>query len=140
VGRKKEQMINSSGKNLFPVKIESVIMQGSPLLGYVAAIGDRRRYVTALIVLDPEKLREFAVEHELDGTHAELVATPEVQAEVERAVAAGNARLARVEQVRAWKVLDAEWKPGSAEMTNTLKLRRAAIDEKYAAEIEALYA
>jgi long-subunit acyl-CoA synthetase (AMP-forming) len=140
VGRKKEQMINSSGKNLFPVKIESVIMQGSPLLAYVAAIGDRRRYVTALIVLDPEKLREFASEHELDGTHAELAAAPEVQAEVERAVAAGNERLARVEQVRAWKVLDAEWKPGSVEVTNTLKLRRAAIDEKYAAEIESLYA
>jgi long-subunit acyl-CoA synthetase (AMP-forming) len=140
VGRKKEQMINSSGKNLFPVKIENAILQASPLLAHVAAIGDRRRFVTALIVLDPERLEAFASEHGLSGTRAELVADPEVQAAVERAVAAGNERLARVEQVRAFKVLDAEWMPGSVELTNTLKLRRAAIDEKYARDIEALYA
>jgi long-subunit acyl-CoA synthetase (AMP-forming) len=139
VGRKKEQMINSSGKNLFPVKIENAILQASPLLAHVAAIGDRRRYVTALIVLDPERLQELASEHGLTGTRAELVAAPVVQAAVERAVAAGNERLARVEQVRAFKVLDADWTPGSVELTNTLKLRRAAIDEKYGREIELLY-
>jgi long-subunit acyl-CoA synthetase (AMP-forming) len=139
VGRKKEQMINSSGKNLFPVKIENAILQTSPLLAHVAAIGDRRRYVTALIVLDNERLRSFAAEHGLSGTRAQLAATPEVQAEVARAIAAGNERLARVEQVRAWKVLDAEWHPGGEQLTNTLKLRRSAIDERYADEIEALY-
>jgi long-subunit acyl-CoA synthetase (AMP-forming) len=139
VGRKKEQMINSSGKNLFPVKIETAIVQSSPLLAHVAAIGDRRRYVTALIVLDSGKLRSFAAKRALSGSRRELVASPEVQAEVARAVAAGNERLARVEQVRAWKVLDVEWAPGGEELTNTLKLRRAAIDEKYAAEIDALY-
>jgi long-subunit acyl-CoA synthetase (AMP-forming) len=140
VGRKKEQMINSSGKNLFPVKIENAIMQASPLLGHVAAIGDRRRYVTALIVLDPGRLQSFAAEHGLSGDRAELVLAPEVQAEVARAVTAGNERLSRVEQVRSWKVLDADWPPGGEELTNTLKLRRGAIDEKYAHEIEALYA
>ena len=59
---------------------------------------------------------------------------------MERAVAAGNARLSRVEQVRAWRVLDADWQPGGPELTNTMKLRRAAIDERYAEIIEAMYA
>lgn len=140
VGRKKEQMINSSGKNLFPVKIESAILQASPLLAHVAAIGDRRRFVTALIVLDPERLAEFAAERGLTGDRASLLASPEVQAEAARAVAAGNERLARVEQVRAWTLLDAEWLPGGDEVTNTLKLRRTAIDAKYGPEIEAFYA
>jgi long-subunit acyl-CoA synthetase (AMP-forming) len=140
VGRKKEQMINSSGKNLFPAKIENAVLQASPLLAHVCAIGDRRRYVTALITLDPDRLRTFAQERGLPVTHAELVAAPEVRAEIERAVASGNGRLARVEQVRAWAVLDDVWEPGGIEVTNTLKLRRSAIDERYADVIETLYA
>ena len=140
IGRKKEQMINSSGKNLFPAKIEAAIAESSPLIGYIATIGDRRRFVTALITIDPVGLRAFAAQHGLDGTHAALAAMPEVQAEIARAVAAGNEKLARVEQVRGWTVLDVEWHPGGEEVTSTMKLRRKAIDEKYAAEIEALYA
>jgi long-subunit acyl-CoA synthetase (AMP-forming) len=139
IGRKKEQMINSSGKNLIPVKIESAIAESSPLIGYIASIGDRRRFVAALIALDAVALRAFAATHELDGGHAELAAAPEVQAEVARAVEAGNEKLSRVEQVRGWTVLDVEWQPGGEEVTNTMKLRRKAIDEKYAAEIDALY-
>jgi long-subunit acyl-CoA synthetase (AMP-forming) len=92
-----------------------------------------------LIVLDPERLQSFARERGLAGRHAELVAAPEVRAEIERAVGAGNERLARVEQVRAWAVLEDVWEPGGIELTNTLKLRRSAIDEKYAAVIETLY-
>jgi long-chain acyl-CoA synthetase len=133
-------MINSSGKNLFPAKIEAAIKDASPLIGHVASIGDRRRYVTALVVLDPAELRAFAERRGLHGGHAELIASPEVLAEVERAVAEGNAKLARVEQVRAWRVLDADWRPGGDEVTQTMKLRRRSIDEKYAQEIEALYA
>jgi long-chain acyl-CoA synthetase len=140
IGRKKEQMINSSGKNLFPAKIEAAIMDASPLLGHVASIGDRRRYVGALIVLDQEQLRVFAAQRGLAASPAELAQAPEVLAEVERAVAEGNEKLARVEQVRTWKVLPVEWQPGGEEVTNTMKLRRKAIDEKYAAEIESLYA
>jgi long-chain acyl-CoA synthetase len=139
IGRKKEQMINSSGKNLFPAKIEAAIAESSPLIGYIATIGDRRRFVTALITLDPVGLRAFAAHHDLEGPHAELAAAPEVHAEIERAVAAGNEKLARVEQVRGWTVLGVEWQPGGEEVTNTMKLRRKAIDEKYAAEIDALY-
>jgi long-subunit acyl-CoA synthetase (AMP-forming) len=95
--------------------------------------------VTALIALDGVELRAFASHHGLEGTHSELAGAPEVQAEVARAVAAGNEELSRVEQVRGWTVVNVEWQPGGAEVTNTMKLRRKAIDEKYAAEIDALY-
>jgi long-subunit acyl-CoA synthetase (AMP-forming) len=140
VGRKKEQMINSSGKNLFPAKIEAAIKEGAPLLGHVAVIADRRRYVAALIVLDRDALQALATARGLTGGRSELHAEPWVKAEVERAVAAGNERLSRVEQVRAWAILDADWQPGGPELTNTLKLRRSAIDERYADIIESLYA
>jgi long-subunit acyl-CoA synthetase (AMP-forming) len=139
IGRNSEKMINSSGKNLFPAKIEAAVTEASPIIGTVASIGDRRRFVTALILLDPEALNGFAAEHGLAGSPAELAQTPEVRAEVQRAVDAGNERLSRVEHVRAWTILDAEWTPGGEEVTQTMKLRRKAIDAKYAAEIEALY-
>jgi long-subunit acyl-CoA synthetase (AMP-forming) len=140
VGRKKEQMINSSGKNLFPVKIESAVLQASPLIAHVAVIGDRRRFVTALIVLDTAELTAFAARHGLNGDRASLVVSDAVQSEIAGAIAAGTDRLSRVEQIRGWSVLDAEWLPGGEEVTNTLKLRRARIDEKYCEEIDALYA
>ncbi|MEV4421234.1 AMP-binding protein [Patulibacter sp. NPDC049589] len=139
VGRKKELMINSSGKNLFPAKIEGAVSDASPLVGYVASIGDRRRFVTALIVLDADELRAFAAREGLEGGHADLAAHPAVLAEVERAVAAGNDHLARVEQVRGFTVLADVWTPGDAVVTNTMKLRRRVIAERYAEVIEALY-
>jgi long-chain acyl-CoA synthetase len=140
IGRKKEQMINSSGKNLFPVKIEATVHQASPLIAHVATIADRRRWVTALIVLDAAALRTFADERGLEGDHSALVHSSEVRAEIDRAIAAANERLARVEQIRRWTIVDGDWEPGGEELTNTLKLRRANIDAKYAELIEAMYA
>jgi long-subunit acyl-CoA synthetase (AMP-forming) len=124
VGRKKEVMINSSGKNLFPAKIEAAVKQSSPLVGHVAVIADRRRYVSALIVPDPEQLAAFA----------------QPAAEIERAVAEANERLSRVEHIRAFRILDEEWIPGGPVLTNTMKLRRASIAERYAELIEEMYA
>jgi long-subunit acyl-CoA synthetase (AMP-forming) len=124
VGRKKEMMINSSGKNLFPTKIEAAVKEASPLVAHVAAIADRRRFVSALVVPDREQLEAF----------------DDVQGEIERAIAEANTKLARVEQIRAFRVIDADWQPGGPELTNTMKLRRAAIEERYADVIEELYA
>lgn len=140
VGRKKEQMINSSGKNLFPGKIESAVLHSSSLIAHVAVIGDRRRFVTALVVLDSGELAALAAREGLSGHRAELIRSAPVRGEVQRAIVAGNKRLSRVEQIRGWTILDTEWQPGGEELTNTLKLRRGRIEEKYAAEIEALYA
>jgi long-chain acyl-CoA synthetase len=140
VDRKKEIIINSAGKNMSPAYIENVIKSKSPLIGFAVAIGDRRKYNTALIVLDEEALKASASEHGLEGTHAELCRAPEVEAEVEGALEAANAGLARVEQIKTHQILDVPWAPGTDEVTTTMKLRRRAINEKYAEEIEALYA
>jgi long-subunit acyl-CoA synthetase (AMP-forming) len=139
VDRKKEIIINSAGKNMSPAYIENVIKSKSPLIGYAVTIGDRRKYNTALIVLDEEGLKQFTAEHGLRGSHAELAHAPEVQEEVARAVRAANAALARVEQIKTHRILDTTWVPGTDEVTATMKLRRRAINDKYAEEIEALY-
>ncbi|WP_435224477.1 AMP-dependent synthetase/ligase [Streptomyces sp. Tue6028] len=140
VDRKKELIINSAGKNMSPANIESAIHAADPLIGSVVAIGDRRKYVTALITLEPEAAAEFAAEHGIEGSPQVLANDPAVRRELDAAVAAANARLSRVEQVKAYTVLPVFWEPGSDEITPTMKLRRAVIAKKYADEIDALYA
>jgi long-subunit acyl-CoA synthetase (AMP-forming) len=139
VDRKKEIIINSAGKNMSPAYIENVIKAQTPLISSAVAIGDRRKYNTALIVLDEESLQRFAAEHGLQGSHQELSGAPEVRAEVARAIETANAGLARVEQIKTHLVMDRPWVPGTEEITATMKLRRRAINTKYALEIESLY-
>ncbi len=134
--RKKELIITSGGKNISPALIE-YHLQRHPLIGQACAIGDRRNYVTALLVLDPEAVRAWAAEQGIDG--ADAASGPQVLAEVERAVAEANSHLARVEQVRRYTVLAREWTSDSGELTPTLKKRRRVITERYADEIDLLY-
>ncbi len=130
VDRKKELIINAAGKNMSPANIEAKLKAASPLIAHVVAIGDRRPYNVALILLDHETLAAR-------GAAAE---DAETIAEIEGAVASANERLARVEQIKRFHVLDGEWEPGGEELTPTLKLKRKPIGEKYAVQIEALYA
>jgi long-subunit acyl-CoA synthetase (AMP-forming) len=140
VDRKKDIIINSAGKNMAPVMIENAIKTQSPLIGFVIAVGDGRKYVTALVTLDELALADFAQTHGLAGTYAELTQAPEVRAAVGQAIEAANATLARVEQIKRFIVLEEPWIPGTDEVTSTMKLRRRAITTKYADAIDELYA
>jgi long-subunit acyl-CoA synthetase (AMP-forming) len=140
VDRKKELIINAAGKNMSPANIESALKGANPLIGQVCVLGDRRPYNTALVVLDPDFAPAWAAQHGLAGTSVEALATePALIAAVQAGVDAGNARLARVEQVKKFTILPADWLPGGDELTPTMKLKRKPIAAKYAAEIEAMY-
>ena len=139
-GRKKELIITSAGKNMSPDAIETAVKRESHLISHVVAIGDRRKYLTALIVLDPDALAQWAESSGLPaGTFAERARNPLVRDEIEKAVAAGNARLARVEQIKRFAIVDEPWAPGSPELTPTMKLRRSVIAERHHDTIESLY-
>jgi long-chain acyl-CoA synthetase len=139
VGRKKELIITAGGKNIAPSYIEYLLQQ-HPLIGQACAIGDRRAYVTALLVLDPEMAPVWARQHGITANSlADLATHPAVQEEAQRAVDAANQHLARVEQVKRYRLLQNEWTSLTGELTPTLKKRRGVILDKYAAEIEALY-
>ena len=141
VDRKKELIINSMGKNMSPALIESRLKSASPLIGQAVAIGDNRPFNTALIVLDPESLPVWAAKHGIEGKTAEELAKDErLLDEIDQAVQAANARLARVEQIKKYTVLPQEWLPSGDELTPTMKLRRRPIAQKYAEQIEAMYA
>ncbi|SFS74586.1 AMP-dependent synthetase/ligase [Saccharopolyspora flava] len=137
--RKKELIITAGGKNIAPTKVES-LLRAHPLVGHAVAIGDRRRYVTALLVLDEEAAPAWAKSHGVDTTDLdELAAHPEVRAALEEAVHQANQRLARVEQVKDFRVLAGPWTPESGELTPKLSLRRKVIAERCAAIVEGMY-
>ncbi|MFZ2112253.1 MAG: long-chain fatty acid--CoA ligase [Solirubrobacteraceae bacterium] len=140
VDRKKELIINAAGKNMSPANIESQLKSSSSLIGQAIAIGDRRPYNVALIVLDPDGAGAWANEHGLpDATPATLCEDPDVRAEVAQSVEEANTHLSRVEQIKRFAILPCDWLPGGHELTPTMKLKRKPIAEKYAAEIDALY-
>jgi long-chain acyl-CoA synthetase len=137
--RKKELIITSGGKNISPALVEYQL-QRHPLIGQACAIGDRRNYVTALLVLDTESLNAWAAENGIEAAGpGELATDPRLLAEIDQAVTEANSHLARVEQVRRYKVLPDEWTSATGELTPTLKKRRRVIVERYAQEIDDLY-
>jgi long-subunit acyl-CoA synthetase (AMP-forming) len=132
VDRKKEIIINSAGKNMSPANIELKLRSASPLIAHAICIGDRRPYNVALIVLDREVLARTSGGSPPSGDALrEMIAA---------AVAVANQSLSRVEQIKRFEVLDADWLPGGDELTPTLKLKRRPIEAKYAALIGRLYA
>jgi long-chain acyl-CoA synthetase len=140
VDRKKELIINAAGKNMSPANIESKLKAAGPLIGQAIAIGDGRSYNVALIVLDRDYAPVWAKRNGLEGKSVEELADEEMVTEaIQAAVDEANSKMARVEQIKKFKVLPAEWDAGGDELTPTMKLKRKPIDEKYAEEIGALY-
>jgi long-chain acyl-CoA synthetase len=138
VDRKKELIINAAGKNMSPANIESKLKL-IPLVDQAVAIGDSRKYVTALLTLDPDAAAAWAKAHGKEPDLAALAEDGELLAELEAGVKEANDALARVEQVKRFRILP-PWEPGGDELTPTMKLKRSPIADKYAAEIDALYA
>jgi long-chain acyl-CoA synthetase len=139
VDRKKELIITSGGENISPAAIENLLV-AHPLVGQALAFGDRRPYVVALLTLDGDVAPAWARAHGIDtGSMAALADDPAVLAAVGAAVAAANTSLARVQQVKAWRLLPVEWTAESEELTPTLKLKRRIVHAKYADVIDALY-
>jgi long-chain acyl-CoA synthetase len=140
VGRKKELIITAGGKNLSPNNIEETIKQTSPIIGQLCAVGDDRPFISALVVLDAEVLPGWCEQQKIAfASVAEAAQHPDVLAEVQRAIDAGNEHLARVEQVRKWAIVPSEWTAESEELTPSLKLKRSVIHTKYADVIDGLY-
>jgi long-chain acyl-CoA synthetase len=139
VDRKKELIINAAGKNMSPANIESKLKL-IPLVDQAVAIGDRRKYVSALITLDPDAAARWAKAQGIEETDvASLAENERVIEEVQRGVDEANDNLARVEQVKRFRILPEPWEPGGDELTPTMKLKRRPIAGKYEEEIEALY-
>jgi long-subunit acyl-CoA synthetase (AMP-forming) len=137
--RKKELIITAGGENISPLAIEGQLAS-IPAVAQAVAIGDRRKYIAALITLDPDRL---AAEAETAGSlardMASAAACPRFRAHIEKQIEVVNRRLARVQSVKRFTILPSELSVASGELTPTMKLKRRVIASKYAKEIELLY-
>jgi long-chain acyl-CoA synthetase len=141
VDRKKEIIINAAGKNMSPAHIESCLKSAGPLIGQAVTIGDARSYNTALLVLDADGAPAWAAAHGIEEVSLEaLAARDDVREAVAAEVEEANGHLARVEQIKKFHIVAGDWTPGGDELTPTMKLKRKPIAEKYASDIEAMYA
>ncbi len=140
VDRKKELIITSGGKNISPSNLEASLKM-IPLVGQACAIGDARKFCSALLVLDPEAAAVWARRNGKEGASiAELAADPDVIAAVQAGVEDINEQFAQVEQIKRFVLLGEDWLPDSDVLTPTSKLKRRGIHARYAAEIESMYA
>lgn len=139
VDRKKELIITAGGKNISPANLEAALKM-IPLVGQACAIGDRRPFVSALVVLDPDAARTFATSEGLgEAGLSELANHPKVIESIQGGLEDAMADFNNAERVKKVKVLGEEWLPDSECLTPTSKLKRRGIHQRYAAEIEALY-
>ena len=138
-GRMKDIIITAGGKNISPAEIENQMKFSSYILDAVV-IGDRRRYLTALVLIDQENVERFAQENRVPfSDFASLCAAPPVQALIRAEVEAVNARFAPVEQVKDFRLLDVLLTPEDDELTPTMKIRRSFVEEKHGALIDQMY-
>ncbi|KAA0233929.1 MAG: long-chain fatty acid--CoA ligase [Actinobacteria bacterium] len=139
IDRKKELIITAGGKNISPANLESALKM-IPLVGQAAAIGDKRKFVSALLVLDPEVAPAWAHQRGIDFDDLEdLAANEETRAEIEAALSEVMAPFNNTERVKKFVLLGEEWLPDSDVLTPTSKLKRRHIHAKYADLIDALY-
>jgi long-chain acyl-CoA synthetase len=138
-GRKKDLIVTAAGKNVAPAPLEDRL-RAHPLVSEAVVLGDRRPYVIALVALDPEGLADWAAEHPGVGAGDDLSAHPDVLAEVQQAVDAANASVSRAESIRRFAILPEDLTIADGELTPTLKVRRAVIEERYADLVAGLYA
>jgi len=138
-GRKKEIIITAGGKNLSPEKIENALKL-SPYIKEVVAIGDRRKFIGALIQVDAEAAGDWAARRALTHSSFEdLTRLPQVADLIKGEIGRANESLARVEQVRGWRLLPKELHQDDGELTATQKVRRRNVTEIWSALIEEIY-
>jgi long-chain acyl-CoA synthetase len=135
-GRKKDIIITAGGKNVAPKLLEGGL-RASPLVAEAVVIGDRRKFLTALISLDSEAVATFMKDRGLFGP-PEL--SQEIRAEIQTAVDTVNGEIARVEQIKKFTILSRELSIAEGELTPTLKVKRNVVTDHFQSEIEAMYA
>ena len=139
-GRSKDIVITAGGRNIAPAPLENQLKL-SPYIADAVVIGDRRRFLTALLMIDQENVERFARRQRIaHAGFASLCRAAPVLALLQREVATANAGFSAPEQLRDFRVIDRQLTAGDAELTPTMKLRRAQVEATYGPLIEEMYA
>lgn len=138
-GRKKELIVSSNGKKIYPARIET-LFKTEPIVNQVLLIGDKKPYVTALLTINAVQARSLkGMDAAQNGTTAELTKAEPVTKAVQAAISRVNTQLADFERIRRFKVLDRDLSIEHGELTPTMKIRRARVLENHSSLISELY-
>jgi long-chain acyl-CoA synthetase len=137
--RMKDIIITSGGKNITPSEIENQL-KFSPYVSDAVVIGDKRPYLTCLVMIDQENVEKYAQDHDISFTnYASLCRAPEIQNLIQREIELVNANFARVETIKKFFLIERQLTPEDEELTPTMKLKRNFVNKRYASEIDAMY-
>jgi len=137
--RMKDIIITSGGKNITPSEIENQL-KFSPYISDAVVVGDKRPYLTCLVMIDQENVEKFAQDHDIPFTnYASLCRAADVQGLIQREIEAVNANFARVETIKKFFLIERQLTPEDEELTPTMKLKRSFVNKRYAIEIDAMY-
>lgn len=137
--RMKDIIITAGGKNITPSELENEL-KFSPYVTDAVVIGDKRPYLTVIIMIDQENVEKFAQDHDVPFSNYEsLTRAKEVQELIQGELDRVNAKFARVEQIKKFFLLETQLSAEDEELTPTMKLKRKLVQTKYAQRIEAMY-
>ena len=137
--RMKDIIITAGGKNITPSELENDL-KFSPYITDAVVIGDKRAYLTVIIMIDQENVEKFAQDQDIPfSNYTSLTRAPEVQALIQAELDRVNKKFARVEQIKKFFLLETQLTAEDEELTPTMKLKRKLVEKKYEAQIEAMY-
>jgi long-chain acyl-CoA synthetase len=137
--RMKDIIITAGGKNITPSEIENQL-KFSPYIADAVVIGDRRKYLTALIMIDPETTAQYAQEHDVPFTNfVSLCRAREIQRLIDREIEKVNSQFARVETIKKFRLIEQVLTAEDEELTPTMKLKRSLVNQKYRELIDSMY-
>lgn len=138
--RKKDIIVTAGGKNVAPQNIENQIKSKSPLISQVVIHGDQRKYLSAVITLDPDNLTAWAKDKGLNGADVQALSQrPELVSEIENVIKEVNSSLPSYESLKKFKILDHDFTVGDL-LTPTLKVKRKLVGERYKEIFDGFYA
>jgi long-chain acyl-CoA synthetase len=137
--RMKDIIITAGGKNITPSELENEL-KFSPYVTDAVVIGDKRPYLTVIVMIDQENVEKYAQDNDVPfSNYASLTHSTEVQELIQAELDRVNKKFARVEQIKKFWLLDTQLSAEDEELTPTMKLKRKLVEKKYAPQIEAMY-
>ena len=137
--RMKDIIITAGGKNITPSEMENDL-KFSPYITDAVVIGDKRKYLTAIVMIDQDNVEKYAQDNDVPfGNYASLTHAAEVQTLIQSEIDRVNKKFARAEQIKKFFLLDTQLSAEDEELTPTMKLKRKLVEKKYQPQIEAMY-
>jgi long-chain acyl-CoA synthetase len=140
VGRKKELIVTAGGKNVAPAVLEDRL-RSHPLISQCMVVGDNKPFIAALITIDPDAIKPWAVANKKEGASiSDLAKDPTLQAVIQTAVDETNKAVSRAESIRKFTILPVDFTIPGGQLTAKLSVKRHVVSQQFAREIDELFA